>query len=66
MNTHTTSTRRGFYINRSLAAVAATLLTAAWMAAAQPAYAGVSEPATTRVDHVGLNLNSDAGERHNG
>jgi UrcA family protein len=63
MNTYDTSaTARGFYLNRTLAAVAATLLTAVWLAAAQPAHAD-TVVATARVNYADLNLRSEAGAR---
>ena len=63
MNTNTANaiTRRSFYLNRTLAAVAATLLTAVWMAAAQPAHAGEAVIKTQRVGYADLNLRSEAG-----
>jgi UrcA family protein len=65
MYTHrnTTHAARGFYVNRALAAAAATLLTAVWMVAAQPAHAAASGPATARISYADLNLNSEAGAR---
>lgn len=65
MNTATAhvDVRRGYFVNRTLAAVAATLLTAAWMAAAQPAHAGEVEVASQRVSYSDLDVRSDAGAR---
>lgn len=63
MNAHDTSaTARGFYLNRTLAAVAATLLTAVWLVAAQPAHAE-TVVATARVNYADLNLRNEAGAR---
>jgi UrcA family protein len=68
MNTHSNipaapASVRGFYINRTLAALAATVLTAVWMAAAQPAHANEPGIATAKVSYSDLNLQNEAGAR---
>jgi UrcA family protein len=57
------ATVRGFYLNRTLAAIAATVLTAVWIAAAQPARAGDLAPSSTTVSYADLDLHSQAGAR---
>lgn len=54
---------RGFYINRTLAALAATVLTAVWVAAAQPAHADEPGITTATVNYSDLNLKNAAGAR---
>jgi UrcA family protein len=61
MNTHASVANYGYYINRTLAAAAATLLTTVWLAAAQPAQAGTVPLASARVSYADLNLGSEAG-----
>ena len=63
MYTYSTTADRGYFLSRTFAAAAATLLTAVWLAAAQPAHAGEPTVATARVSYADLNLQSEAGVR---
>ncbi|MFO1401508.1 MAG: UrcA family protein [Steroidobacteraceae bacterium] len=63
MNAHSHNvTIRAFVVNRTLAAAAATLLTAVWLVAAQPAHAETVVE-TARVNYADLDLRSAAGAR---
>lgn len=54
---------RGFYLNRTLSAAAAAMLTVVWLAAAQPAQARELAISTTTVVYSDLNLQTEAGAR---
>jgi len=54
---------RGYFVNRMVSAAAAAVLTAAWLAAAQPAHASDYSVLTTTVKYGDLNLQSESGAR---